>query len=71
MRITKDERAEIIDNILGFLKKQPEHFFNLSEISRAINRSQPTVTKLIKELETKKQVTVLNKRSMSLVRLSE
>lgn len=56
------------NDILEFLAKTPSQFFNLSEISRAVSKSQPTVTKAILILKEENKITYVDKNSMILVR---
>jgi len=69
MRTRKRNKIELKNKVIKFLKKNSDGFFNISEISRAVDRAPPTITKVVEELEQEKKVTIFNKKSMRLVKI--
>jgi predicted transcriptional regulator with HTH domain len=69
MRTRKANRVHLKDKVIEFLAKQPNKIFNISEISRAVEKAPPTITKVVEELEKENRVLISNKKSMRLVSL--
>ena len=68
MRTRKKNHIDLRNLVIDFLKKDKDGVFNISEISRAVDKAPPTVTKVVEELEKEKKVTISNKKSMRLVK---
>jgi predicted transcriptional regulator with HTH domain len=69
MRTRKTNRVHLKNTVIEFLSKQPSKIFNISEISRGVDKAPPTITKVVEELEKENKVIVMNKKSMRLVKL--
>jgi predicted transcriptional regulator with HTH domain len=70
MRTRQSNRIELKNKVLSFLKSAPDGVFNISEISRAVDKAPPTITKVVEELEKEKKITILNKKSMRLIKIN-
>jgi predicted transcriptional regulator with HTH domain len=69
MRINKQNHVNLKKKVIDFLKENKDKVLNISEISRGVDRAPPTITKVVEELEQEKKVTIMNKKSMRLVKL--
>ena len=63
--------TELDDKILAFLKASPNSSFNFSEISRAVGKAPPTIKRAVERLANDEKVTIIDKRSMKLVKLCQ
>lgn len=71
MRTRQSNRIELKNKVLSFLATVPDGVFNISEISRAVEKAPPTITKVVEELEKEKKITILNKKSMRLIKINK
>jgi Mn-dependent DtxR family transcriptional regulator len=68
MRVKAEEKEKVKKNIIKFLEdtKIPH---NISEIARGIGKAPPTVSKFVKELSGEGKLSIIDKKSMKLVKL--
>jgi Mn-dependent DtxR family transcriptional regulator len=61
--------TEIEEKVMAFLEASPNSSFNFSEISRAVNKAPPTIKRVVERLQKLNKVSVIDKKSMKLVRV--
>lgn len=53
--------------VLEFLKVSPDKAFNISEISRAMEKAPPTIKRVVDRLAEEGYIDIVDKKSMKLI----